>query len=148
MELVQKDQVEKAGAIVLHHDNSARIALVYRAREKDWSFPKGHIENGETPLEACVREVREETGLDIDILVQLPDNKYLHETGKKIITHMYLARSKGGDFVTEHPEDKVEWVDIQEIENRLTHDNLKEYYRDVLLIIRKFSLPRLARRHS
>ncbi|MDE1919094.1 MAG: NUDIX domain-containing protein [Patescibacteria group bacterium] len=95
MEQTQKDQVEKAGAIVLHHDDSARVALIYRAKEKDWSFPKGHIEAGETPVAACIREVEEETGLKVDVLAQLPDNAYLHKTGKKIVTHMYLVRSKG-----------------------------------------------------
>ncbi len=135
MEQTQKEQVEKAGAIVLHHDNSARVALIYRAKEKDWSFPKGHIEIGELPLAACIREVEEEIGLKVDILTQLPDNEYLHKTGKKIITYMYLVRSRGGDFVIEHPEDKIEWVDIQEVKNRLVYDNLKNYYNSVLPLI-------------
>lgn len=135
MEQTQKEQVGKSGAIVLHHDNSARIALIYRAKERDWSFPKGHIESGETPLAACVREVKEEIGLNIDILAQLPDNEYLHKTGNKIITHMYLTRSRGGDFMIEHPEDKIEWVDIQEVESRLIYDNLRNYYHSILPLI-------------
>ncbi|MDE1919086.1 MAG: NUDIX domain-containing protein [Patescibacteria group bacterium] len=135
MEQTQKDQIEKAGAIVLHHDDSARVALMYRAKEKDWSFPNGHIEVGETPRAACMREVEEETGLKADVLSQLPDNEYLHKTGKKIVTHMYLVRSKGGNFVTEHPEDKIEWVAIQEVKHRLAYDNLKDYYNSVLPLI-------------
>ena len=135
MEQTQKNQVEKAGAIVLHHDNSAQVALIYRAKEKDWSFPKGHIEIGETPLDACIREVEEEIGLKVNILFQLPGNEYFHKTGKKIITHMYLARSKGGNFVTEHPEDKIEWVGIHEVGNRFVYDNLKNYYKNVLPLV-------------
>ncbi|TSC71156.1 MAG: NUDIX hydrolase [Parcubacteria group bacterium Gr01-1014_49] len=135
MEQIQRDRVEKAGAIVLHHADSAKIALIYRAKEKDWSFPKGHVESDETPLAACIREVEEEIGLKVDVLSQLPDNEYLHKTGRKIITHMYLVRSKGGSFVTEHPEDKIEWTDIQEVKNRLVYDNLKNYYHNILPLI-------------
>jgi len=135
MENTQKEHIGKAGAIVLHHANSALVALIYRAKEKDWSFPKGHIESGEKPLAACVREIKEEIGLEVTVLVQLPDNEYVHTTGKKIITFMYLVQSKGGDFLLEHPEDNIEWVDIHEVENRLGYDNLKEYCRDVLPII-------------
>lgn len=135
MEQTQKDQVEKAGAIVLHHADAAKIALIYRAKEKDWSFPKGHIESGETPLVACIREVEEEIGLKVDVLSQLPDNEYLHKTGRKIITHMYLVRSKGGHFIPEHPEDKIEWVDLQEVKNRLVYDNLKNYYHNILPLV-------------
>lgn len=135
MRCIQKEHVGKAGAIVLPHDNSTQVVLIYRAKENDWSFPKGHIEIGETPLEACVREIKEEIGLEVDILIQLPDNEYLHKTGKKIITSMYLVRSKGGDFLLEHPEDKIEWVNIHEVENRLGYDNLKENYRNILPIL-------------
>lgn len=135
MKDTQNEQTGKAGAIVLHHDNSARIALIYRAKEKDWSFPKGHIKKRETPFTACIREVKEETGLEIEILFQLPDNEYIHKTGSKIIISMYLARSKGGDFIVEHPGDKIEWVDIHEVENRLVYDNLKKYFCSVLPII-------------
>lgn len=137
MENTQKEYVGKAGAIVLHHDNSARVVLMYREREKDWSFPKGHIESGETPLAACVREIKEEIGLEVDVLIQLPNNEYTHKTGKKVITSMYLVRSKGGDFILEHPEDRIEWVDINEVENRLGYDNLKNYYSGVLPVIEK-----------
>ena len=137
MENIQKEQVKKAGAIILHPADSTKIALIYRARRKDWSFPKGHIENAETPLVACMREVKEETGLDIEILIQLPDYKYTNKVDDNIVTSMFLARSKGGDFMVEYPEDKIEWVDIHEVPNLLTYDNLKEYYRSILPIIER-----------
>lgn len=54
----------KAGAIVSRNDGS-EILLVYRAKHDDWSFPKGHIEEGENPEQAMRREVVEETGLTV-----------------------------------------------------------------------------------
>ncbi|MBI2409650.1 NUDIX domain-containing protein [Candidatus Kaiserbacteria bacterium] len=132
-----REQVKKAGAIVLRPDYSAQIVLVYRAKERDWSFPKGHVEEGETPLAACLREVKEETGLDVDVLTQLPDNTYIHKTGNRITTHMYLVRSKGDDIIAEHPEDKIEWVNMREVTDRFAYDNLKAYFKDILPIIER-----------
>ena len=131
----QKEQTKKAGTIILHHNDLTQVALIYRVKEKDWTFPKGHVEEGEMPSSTCIREAKEETGLEIEILAQLPNSEYCHESGSIITTFMYLARSKGGDFIVEHPGDKIEWVDIYEVENRLTYDNLKKYYRDILPII-------------
>ncbi|MGN1001781.1 MAG: nucleoside-triphosphatase [Oscillospiraceae bacterium] len=55
--------VDSAGALVFRGDTVLMIA----ARDGGWSFPKGHIEGGETPQQAAVREVREETGIRIGL---------------------------------------------------------------------------------
>ena len=57
-----------AGAVI--RDASGRLLLVQRANEPGrglWSLPGGRVEDGETPAEACVREVREETGLEVSV---------------------------------------------------------------------------------
>lgn len=57
-----------ASAVILRGD---RVLLVERGRAPAmglWSFPGGHVEPGETALRAALREVREETGLDVAIL--------------------------------------------------------------------------------
>ncbi|MFN2624567.1 MAG: NUDIX hydrolase [Mycobacteriales bacterium] len=70
-----------AGAVI--RDDSGRLLLVRRRHEPSrglWSLPGGRVEPGETAAEACVREVREETGLDVivgDLLSTVQVGDYL-----------------------------------------------------------------------
>lgn len=54
----------------------SRILLISTQEGKRWQLPKGHIEAGETPEEAALREVREETGVTGRILAALPGVEY------------------------------------------------------------------------
>jgi len=57
-----------AGAVI--RDSEGRLLLVRRGRPPSaglWSVPGGRVEAGETPAQAAVREVREETGLDVEV---------------------------------------------------------------------------------
>jgi len=64
----QKQGVPCAGAVV--RDDAGRLLLVRRGRPPSagmWSVPGGRVEPGETPAEAAAREVREETGLQVEV---------------------------------------------------------------------------------
>ena len=81
-----------AGAVV--RDEEGRLLLVRRAHEPSlglWSLPGGRVEDGETPREAARREVREETGLDVEVgdLVDTVD------LGPYVVDD-FLARVVGG----------------------------------------------------
>ena len=57
-------QETSSGAVVCKKENNEYFfLLVYSVKNKEWSFPKGHIEKGETELEAAKREIFEETGI-------------------------------------------------------------------------------------
>jgi 8-oxo-dGTP pyrophosphatase MutT (NUDIX family) len=63
-------------------------AIRPQGREKVWALPKGRIDEGETPAEAAVREVREETGVEGRLVEKLGDIRYT-----------YTARWKGGERI-------------------------------------------------
>lgn len=130
-------EIKKAGAIILSADSTDHVALLFRESENDWTFPKGHTEHNETPLETCHREVKEETGLDIEIITALPIYTYTNNKGDKINVHMYLVRAKENKYIPEHSGDMLEWIHVDEISNKISYDTLREYYTSVLPIIRK-----------
>jgi 8-oxo-dGTP pyrophosphatase MutT (NUDIX family) len=53
-----------AGGVVMHAGDDEPRYLLIRDSYGNWGFPKGHLESGERPEDAALREVREETGLD------------------------------------------------------------------------------------
>ncbi|HKH45613.1 MAG TPA: NUDIX hydrolase [Thermoanaerobaculia bacterium] len=62
-----------AGGLIVR---SSQILLISTQEGKRWQLPKGHIEAGETPEEAALREVREETGVTGRIVAPLPGIEY------------------------------------------------------------------------
>ena len=52
-----------AGGIVVRFDDGSPLVLLIRDSYRNWGFPKGHVEAGEAPADAALREVNEETGL-------------------------------------------------------------------------------------
>lgn len=68
-ELVKNQQPKRAdsyGAVVWEHKDDCDYVLMIRTK-RGWSFPKGHIEEGESPAETARREVLEETGIRIQV---------------------------------------------------------------------------------
>jgi ADP-ribose pyrophosphatase YjhB (NUDIX family) len=125
--------VQKAGAIVLSAKNKGNIVLIYRISLNDWSFPKGHVEEGESYTQTMTREIKEETGLDVKIIKGLPDNLYSNEDEGKISTKMFLVASEDDSKIKpEFEKDKVEWISIEKVSEKLSYDNLKKYFNLVL----------------
>lgn len=107
---------EPRGALIGRVDRSGRLL---------WSLPKGHIETGETAEQAAVREVREETGIEGQILGELgtisfwfvADGRRVHKT----VNH-YLMRAVGGELSDEDVEvSEVAWVPLPAIADRLAY---------------------------
>jgi len=81
-----------AGGVVF--DALGRVLLI-RDRNGFWVFPKGHVDPGETPEEAAVREVREETGIEARILAPLGTTRYRNDRGQEREIRWYLMRGEG-----------------------------------------------------
>jgi len=106
------------GAVVVE---DGRVLLVRRGSQPlkgHWTLPGGMLEVGETLAAGVVREVREETGLDVELieLVDLLDR--IHREGDRVRYHYviadYLCRVTGGQLRAASDADAVRWVERSE----------------------------------
>jgi 8-oxo-dGTP pyrophosphatase MutT (NUDIX family) len=90
-----------SGGVVFRRGGEALDFLLIRDPYNNWGLPKGHIEGGETPAEAAVREVAEETGLlDLAVVTQLPTiDWFFRDRGRLVhkFCHFFLVESASGD---------------------------------------------------
>lgn len=118
------DRATSAGGIVIREGSAGpQIVLGKRRRERDgatWSLPKGTPNGGETTEETALREVEEETGLEVRILTEVDSIEYFFvQAGKRIhkTVHYFLMEPTGGDLARhDHEFDEVRWFDIAEAE--------------------------------
>jgi 8-oxo-dGTP pyrophosphatase MutT (NUDIX family) len=94
------------------------------------ALPKGHVDEGESSLEAATREVREETGLDAEPIEKLGDIRYWYSRrGERIfkIVSFYLFRYRSGS-VRDHDDevDSAEWVPLEEAPRALAYKGERE----------------------
>jgi ADP-ribose pyrophosphatase YjhB (NUDIX family) len=125
-----------AGGLVIDHTGKNGL-LIGRIDHKDatgkrilWSLPKGHIEEGETPEQAALREVAEETGIESAIERSLGVIDFWFMAGGKRIhktVHHYLFRETGGLLAPQESEvDEVGWFPLAEIVDRLAYPDEKK----------------------
>ena len=129
----------KKGGCFLINRKTKQIALIFRPKKNDYSFPKGHIEEGENLKECAIRETIEETARDIKLIMEEPIyiNKYTTPQGEDVEVYFYLAEDLGeyqGE-IKEEDKEISEWFDIKDVRNILSYDDLIEMWDEVLPII-------------
>lgn len=131
-----KAMIERsAGGVVIRRIGGVLHVLVIRDPYKNWGLPKGHLENGEGPGEAALREVEEETGLaDLKLGSELATIDWYFRAGSRLIHKFcafYLMTSDSGDPVPELEEGISEciWLPLPDAEARISYDNAREVVR-------------------
>jgi len=84
-----ESRILEAGGIVLFKGG----VVLRRTRDGHWIFPKGHIERGESPQEAAVREVAEETGLRAEVVREAGQVSY-RLGGRNYLVYLFLMRAR------------------------------------------------------
>ena len=108
-----------------------RVLLQNRVKEdwKGYTFPGGHVETGESFVDAVIREMKEETGLEI-IKPRLVGIKQFPITNGRYIVLLFKATEFTGT-VTSSDEGEMEWIDIE----NLTKINAVEYFNYLLKVL-------------
>ena len=107
------------------------MLLVYRSRYRDWTFPKGKVNKGETDEDAARREVEEETGLEVELGPELPSTTYTDPKLRKKTVRYWAMTPVSGDGIAQNEIDEVEWLSREEAADRLTHERDREVLRSL-----------------
>jgi len=108
------DSVPKGAAVVIF-DREGRVLLLLRPAfvtwmPHRWALPGGHIEEGERPIEAAVRETKEETTL---VIID-PTEFYISPNGEVVY---FAVRDQSGDVVIDWEHDDFAWVYPEDLTN-------------------------------
>jgi 8-oxo-dGTP pyrophosphatase MutT (NUDIX family) len=124
-----------AGGVVFRVADGAPVYLLIRDSYRNWGFPKGHVEDGELPDAAALREVSEETGLsDLIVrgLIQSIDWHFRFR-GKLIhkICHFYLMETAEATTSPQRAEGitACRWLPFNEAEELISYANARDVLR-------------------
>ena len=100
------------------HDLTTDNVLVLDKKIKEgWeglTFPGGHIEKGESLIESCIREIKEETNLDIcDLVLKGSVEWYIMDEHERHIGLLFYTNSYSGELVENNREGDLEWMNLE-----------------------------------
>jgi 8-oxo-dGTP pyrophosphatase MutT (NUDIX family) len=131
--------IEKScGAIVIKFEDHRLYTLVIRQNQGHWGFPKGHVENQETEQETAAREVREETGVEIEFIDSFREQThYSPRSGVYKDVTYFLAKPVGGtEKIQEDEVQEMKWMPLVEAVTLLTFDNDSALLRHAIRFIK------------
>ncbi len=118
-------------APVMIHPDKDKVLLVLHPRYKKWLCLGGHIELNENPDQALLREIKEECGLEVDVLSEKPDLKSsnseilwrprfidIHDANAphRHIGLTYFCLAKSADYVLSDEHEEMKWFTIDELD--------------------------------
>ena len=119
-----------AGGVVVRRMRGRPFVAVVRVRNDVLALPKGHPDAGESAAEAAWREVREETGLEAEVVEKLDDIRYWYVRGgervMKIVSFFLFRYRRGSVADHDHEVEEALWIPLDEAPDRLAYKGERE----------------------
>lgn len=128
---------KSCGAIIFNDKNEV---LLIKQNSGNWGFPKGHMEKGETEVQTAIREIKEETNVDIKINENYRyELSYLQrEDMTKTVVYFVAKEINNNEIKLQDIElQNYKWTKPKDVANTLTYDNITELwikcYNDIMI---------------
>lgn len=121
--------VEFTNMVMVTDESTGRVLVQERIKSwKGLSFPGGHTEPGESFVDSAVREIKEETGLDIFNLKPCGVIHWAHNRNfNRYIVFLYKTSDFSGKLIESTDEGRVFWIDPGELKSRNLSSNFEKY---------------------
>lgn len=122
-------QVELTNMVMIEDKATGKVLVQERVKSwKGLSFPGGHVEPGESFVDSAMREIKEETGLDIRNLKSCGVIHWAHNRNfNRYIVFLYKTTDFSGELLSETEEGRVFWVDPEELKSMNLSSNFAKY---------------------
>lgn len=138
------EQVSAGGVAFREIDGRVEIAIILTNPERRWQLPKGMIDAGETADQAAVREVREEAGIETDLIAAIDKTEYWFSADRNgtrtrlhKFVHWYLMRYRSGN-VQDHDHEVIEarWEAVEDALEKLVFKNERDVVEKALQMLK------------
>ena len=128
-----------AGGIVFN--NLGQVLVTQHSQNKHWGFPKGWIDKGETVKEAALREVKEEGGIEAEIVEKIGESKYVYTLNNekifKVVTIFLMKYLSGNPEDHDFEVSEANWYSPEDALKQLSFSQDKELLKKALEIYGK-----------
>ena len=130
---------KSCGAVIFRKAGDWNVLLIRHTKGRHISFPKGHVEPGETESQTAEREILEETGLRVRVDRRFrAENRYNIRPDTQKLVVIFAALTEQAE-ISPQPEEIAEafWLPVEEAAARLTYERDRKIMRDAFAHIQK-----------
>jgi len=128
-------KIEMTNMVMIQDRQTGKVLV--QERTKNWkglSFPGGHVEDNESIVDSAIREVKEETGLDVYHLKSCGLIHWLNKkTFERFLVFLFKTTDYSGELMTECDEGRNFWLTINELRNTPSENQMPKNYLPMFL---------------
>ncbi len=136
-----KNPIPATGAIIVDDNRLLLVKRKYPPAVGDWCIPAGFMEYNESPVECCVREVKEETGLDIRIDRLFWSYKAGDDPRSMVVLILYLATVIDGELIPGDDALETKYFDLDRLPSNIAFSAHRRAIRDLKKYLERGQLP-------